>query len=88
VLYVVAYDIPNDRRRNRVLALLRGYGVSVQLSLVECDLPRERFQELRRRLEELVHPRLDQVSVYALCGRRQGVVERLGPPPGTDLSDL
>ena len=31
--YVIAYDIPNDRRRQKIADLLEGYGKRVQYSV-------------------------------------------------------
>ena len=46
----VAYDISDDRRRNRLRRLLRGFGESVQKSVFICWLDSPR----RRRLEVLI----------------------------------
>ena len=65
--YVVAYDIRSDRRRRKVLHLLKDYGIPVQLSVVECEISRDRLEELRRELSALVQPRSDRVSFFAQC---------------------
>lgn len=36
--YVIAYDIPDDSRRDKVATLLVSYGERVQLSVFECWL--------------------------------------------------
>ncbi len=47
---IVAYDISEDRRRNRLHRLLRGFGEPVQKSLFLCWVVHAR----RRRLENLL----------------------------------
>jgi len=47
-LYVVSYDIPNDRRRTRVHSALTGFGTWVQYSvyLLSLNLGLERLHEV------------------------------------------
>ena len=55
LLYVVTYDIPNDKRRKKVSDLLEGYGRRVQYSVFECLLTSAKYAELKHRLR----PRLN-----------------------------
>lgn len=58
---LVAYDIAEDRRRDRVHRILLDFGDSVQYSVFLCELDdRERIQ-LRGRLSEVIDHRVDQV---------------------------
>jgi CRISPR-associated protein Cas2 len=44
-VFLVSYDIPDDKRRNRVFKLLTGWGDHVQYSVFCCQLnPRECHQ--------------------------------------------
>lgn len=70
MLYLVSYDIADDRRREDVATLLSGYGPRVQLSVFECDLrSRREAAELRRKLRELIDAVEDQVRLYPLDDR-------------------
>jgi len=64
---VVSYDVPDDRRRTRVHALLKNFGTRVQFSVFECELEQNRLAELRTRLGKLVLPDQDSVRCYRLC---------------------
>lgn len=66
--WVVAYDIPDDRRRTRVAHLLEGAGTRVQYSVFECRLNRTEMQALRQRLLELTEADQDHLRWYPLCG--------------------
>jgi CRISPR-associated protein Cas2 len=44
-LYIVSYDISNDRRWRRVFKLMRGYGQWLQLSVFQCRLTARRRAE-------------------------------------------
>jgi CRISPR-associated protein Cas2 len=62
-LYIVSYDISDDRRWRRVFKLMRGYGHWLQLSVFQCRLTARRRAEMARRLEELIHDRDDHVII-------------------------
>jgi CRISPR-associated protein Cas2 len=47
-LYVISYDIPDDKRRKKIADLLEGYGQRVQYSVFECQLNREKYNDFRR----------------------------------------
>ena len=53
VLYVVSYDVEQDRERSRVAKLLEGYGVRLQKSVFECRLSRSALRALEARIEGL-----------------------------------
>lgn len=65
--YVIVYDICQDKRRNKVAAVLHGYGERVQYSVFECLLDGEQFKALWEELGELVDESEDSVRAYRLC---------------------
>jgi CRISPR-associated protein Cas2 len=65
--FVVAYDIVQDRRRDRVMNTVKDFGLRVQYSVFECDLTMERANQLFERLRSLIDPRSDRVHMYPLC---------------------
>lgn len=77
-LYVVAYDIPDDKRRTKVHRVLCGYGAWTQYSLFECWLTRRQLLELRAKLARHLVEERDSVRLYALCGACQGKVVTVG----------
>ena len=82
--YVIAYDIPDDKRRTKVHNILLGYGKWTQYSLFECFLTRKQLVLLRSRLEEYLVPRQDSVRFYPLCATCVSKVETVGGPPPAD----
>ncbi len=50
--YVIAYDIPDDKRRTKVHKILLGHGKWTQYSLFECFLTRKQLLLLQARLAE------------------------------------
>ncbi len=81
-LYIVTYDISNERRWRRVFKLMNGYGRWLQLSVFQCRLTARRRAELARRLEELIHNRDDHVLILDLgpADKVDPRVESLGKP--------
>ena len=84
--YVIAYDVPNDRRRTRIHKILQGFGKWTQYSLFECFLSKKELILLRSKLREQIHESEDSVRFYPLCANCLEVVETIGsPPPAPDI---
>lgn len=64
---VVCYDIPKDKRRNKVCKLLKNYGERAQYSLFECLLRPKELRQLKQQLKPLLVPEEDDVRFYRLC---------------------
>jgi CRISPR-associated protein Cas2 len=64
--YLIAYDIADDKRRNRVFQTLRGYGQHVQFSVFFADLNPVELARLRAALSEAIHHRDDQIIILDL----------------------
>lgn len=78
---VVAYDISDDKRRERVSKILEGYGERVQYSVFECRLDRMQYLRLRHALAEAIKPEEDVISFYFLCEADVRRIERIGRGP-------
>ncbi|HMU87730.1 MAG TPA: CRISPR-associated endonuclease Cas2 [Agitococcus sp.] len=67
--YTVAYDLSNDKERQQVNKLLKGFGFTVQKSVFECHLTRYAHSKLLKVLTELKlssgHVRI--YRVYSHC---------------------
>jgi len=60
-LFIVTYDIADDRRWRRVFKTMHGFGEWIQLSVFQCRLSPRRRAELETRLRELVKAGEDHV---------------------------
>ncbi len=83
-LYVVAYDIPDDKRRTKVHKILLGFGTWTQYSLFECFLNRKDLILLQAKLAEHLVAREDSVRFYPLCASCASKVETVGGGPPTE----
>ncbi len=77
-LYVIAYDIPSDRRRTKVHKALCGFGQWTQYSLFECHLTAKELVALRGRLDEVLEPEEDSVRFYRICAACLAQVDTVG----------
>ncbi len=78
VYVVIAYDIPDDKRRTRVAKTLEGYGERMQYSLFECRISKVQYLRLRARLEDIIEAEDDEVSFYFLSEQDEKKIVRLG----------
>jgi CRISPR-associated protein Cas2 len=80
--YVIAYDIEDDRVRDRIADLLAGYGPRVQKSVFECELDGQDLDRLTRRLKaELEREPGGHVRLYRLCAGCLAVSLSVGEAP-------
>lgn len=63
---IISYDIVVDKRRTRVMKLLKGYGLRVQYSVFECDLTPEQLAKVVRAVTALIDLNTDSVRCYLL----------------------
>ena len=75
---VIAYDIRNDRRRNRISDILEKYGKRVNYSVFECLLNGKDLIELKMQIGKIVQKKSDRVLYYYLCRDCAPKTERFG----------
>ena len=60
-IYVVCYDISNDRRLRRVYKIMRGFGQHIQFSGFRCELSARERIEMIAALSPVINHDEDQV---------------------------
>ena len=65
-LFIIAYDIADQKRWRAIFRLLHGYGDWLQLSVFQCRLSRLRHAELIATLDEIIHHTEDHVILMDL----------------------
>ena len=73
-LFIIAYDIADQKRWRAIFRLLHGYGEWLQLSVFQCRLSRLRHAELIATLDEIIHHTEDHVILMDL-----GVADTVNP---------
>jgi len=81
MVYVVSYDIADDKRRARVAKTLTDVGRRVQYSVFELDVGSDVLGVALAKVEKVLDEREDSVRVYALCERCGAAIHSLGKPP-------
>ena len=71
-LYLVCYDISNDRMRSRIEKNLEDYGKRVQKSVFECLLSSASRKRMEERLAALfesagINPQSDSLRIFRIC---------------------
>ena len=82
--YTVAYDITDDKRRNRVAKVLKDFGTRIQYSVFECNTDRRALLRLQNRLEKAIYADEDTVTFYHLCATCEKQIDRIGLKKGLD----
>jgi len=73
-LYLVTYDISDDKRWRRVFKLMKGFGEWLQLSGFQCRLSRKGHAELIQLLDGIIHHQEDALLVIDL-----GLADKVKP---------
>jgi len=80
-LYLVTYDIRDEKRLRRVYKKMRGFGDHLQYSVFRCELSEANLVRMKMALNELIDHDADQVLIFRL-GPLDGIytlqVEALG----------
>ncbi len=79
-LTVLVYDVALDRRREKLYALLKEYGVPVQKSAFEARLTIWERRRLLERATAILDPNEDRFVIYVIPGDREASIVSLGLP--------
>jgi len=68
-LYLIAYDITDDRRLNDIRYLLKGYSTGGQKSVYECFLTDGELRKVTMRLHGIIEEDEDRVHIFQMDAR-------------------
>jgi CRISPR-associated protein Cas2 len=83
LLYIVTYDVCDDRRLRKVFGIMKGYGDHLQYSVFRCALSDRECIELLEKLTKVIKHDADQVLMFPLGpvgGQDETRVRALGLP--------
>lgn len=78
---IVAYDISDNKRRERLRKSLRQFGNPVQKSVFECDLTQRQIEKMERVIRAIISVSKDNVRYYKICNACAGEAEIFGGKP-------
>jgi CRISPR-associated protein Cas2 len=65
---VIAYDIPDDRRRKRVMDTLIDHGcIRVNYSVFEGLIKKSRYIKMKASIKNIIDKKEDNVRYYIIC---------------------
>jgi CRISPR-associated protein Cas2 len=73
-LYVISYDIADDKRWRQVFRIMKGHGDWLQYSVFQCRLNWQRYAQLQAELNDVINHREDHVLLFDM-----GPVESVSP---------
>ena len=88
MLYLVSYDIPDDKRRLKIAKILKDFGDRVQYSVFECLMNSELLDKMTKRLKRIVNEEEDSVRVYSLCGSCEKAIQIFGQGEVSEDKDV
>lgn len=75
---LIAYDICDPKRLNRVRRLLLGFGDPMQLSVFYCELTPKEMVDFRTRAADLINAREDQIAIADLGPAGKESIKTIG----------
>ena len=77
-LWIVCYDITNEKRLRKIATCMKGFGEKKQKSVFECWLDdallKEMFQEVQKHLQQPP----DSFRCYQICDKCQAISRQKG----------
>lgn len=64
---LIAYDISNNKTRQKLFAFLKEKGLNTQKSVFECDIDADDIKKIHAFVDELALESKDSVLIHPLC---------------------
>ncbi|WP_053957659.1 CRISPR-associated endonuclease Cas2 [Inediibacterium massiliense] len=88
MIYLVSYDIVNDKKRNKLHKLLKNYGQRNQYSVFECDLDDKKYVEMLYRINKIKVEIGDSIMIYPICATCEMKIIRKGSFVPIDVRNM
>lgn len=76
--YFFSYDVTDTRRRNQISKALEQFGLRVQKSVFQCDMPAEKAEKLKNILLTVINKKEDSLLFYPVCDDCVGKARLIG----------
>lgn len=78
-MYLISYDIADNRIRGKIANELSGYGRRVQYSVFECRITERQYKELYQKLVILMQEEKEgNIRIYCICGKCEQKLNTIG----------
>jgi CRISPR-associated protein Cas2 len=88
MIYLVSYDIPDDKRRTRLAKAIKDFGDRVQYSVFECILDDMLFEQMADRITSIIDVNEDSVRIYRMCGSCEKQIQIIGQGDISTIQDV
>ncbi len=88
-IYLVSYDISDNKCRTKIAKTMEGFGKRVQYSVFECThLPPKQYERMVKKLTELMEGQEEgSIRIYYICGSCQAKRFIIGEEPQDKIED-
>lgn len=84
-LYLVAYDVKDDKRLNEVHSIVKDYAIGGQKSAFECFLSYQQHQTIRQRLQAAIDTEIDRIMIIPINANKLATLGTAIPPKNLDF---
>ena len=88
MIYLVSYDIVEDKKRAKLHKMLKNFGSRKQYSVFECDLDGKKYVELEYKIKKIKIETGDSIMVYPLCSSCESKIIRKGTFIAIDVKNM
>lgn len=67
IFCIVAYDVADTRRRNKLVKIIEKYGIRINYSVFECMFTAAQFQKIQEKTHALMNEKEDRIVYYPIC---------------------
>lgn len=78
MFYIISYDIPDDKRRQKIAKILLNFGDRVQYSVFEAILSDELSKKMVSSLRRVSRDKEDNIRIYQACKECKKAIKILG----------
>ncbi|HBT26752.1 MAG TPA: CRISPR-associated endonuclease Cas2 [Pseudothermotoga sp.] len=82
MLFVVSYDIVDDKRRKELSDYLESYGVRVQYSVFETELNQSQLNQMIKGIKKRIKSDEDTVRIYPIADNLRSAITTIGTDKG------
>lgn len=66
-LWIIAYDIANNKRRRRIVKIIEKYGKRANFSVFECMLTEYQLIHTKTKISKILDATEDKIIFYPIC---------------------
>lgn len=78
-MYIVSYDLSDNKIRNKVAKVLEGYGMRVQYSVFECCISKKQMEKLYGELLPIMQREPEgNIRIYRICMNCEKQIQIIG----------